>query len=127
MAWFLAVFLAVLVVAYAFILFLLLFVVGLSQVESLRATAAFLLILSAVAFGLLLFASSDTLTAGSDTALEAEDMAIAPRVDAGLEDSAPACPDCGQTNPTEANFCYNCGRRLNLAEREPDDATKGTN
>jgi zinc-ribbon domain len=118
LAWLLTVFLVVLVAAYVLFLFILYFVADVDQVDSIRSTAAFLLIVSAVAFGALLFAASGTITAEDETGAAEDEHAVTPDEAFRGEDTGPVpaeepgCPNCGQMNPPEANFCNHCGHRL---------------
>ena len=113
MGWMLTVLFVVLGAAYALFLLFLVFVADVSNVDSLRGTAAFLLIVAAVTFGALMFFGSGTM---SDTEDEAEEdiavsMATPPRPlpAATAAPSTAVCGNCGQENPARANFCFSCG------------------
>jgi uncharacterized membrane protein YvbJ len=34
------------------------------------------------------------------------------------------CPNCGENNPASADYCYKCGKRLNLSPPEQDKESK---
>jgi len=118
MGWMLTVLFAVLVAAYALFLFVIVFIADLSDVDSLRGTAAFLLILAVAAFGALLFVGSGTMTDVDDE--EEEDLLESPGepdlppepAAAAVADVPGACPNCAKVNPEGANFCNSCGTRL---------------
>jgi len=115
MGWMLTVLFAVLVAAYALFLFVIVFIADLSDVDSLRGTAAFLLILTVVAFGALLFLGSGTMTRVDDEEeqdlLESSGEPDLPPEPA-VADVPGACPNCAKVNPEGANFCNSCGTRL---------------
>lgn len=108
----LTVFFVVLAAAYTLFLLFMVFVADVKNVDSLRGTAAFLLIIAAVTFGALMFFGSGTM---SDTEEEAEDIAVsmtAPPTPLPAATAAPSpvvCAGCGQVNPAGANFCFSCG------------------
>ena len=107
--WMLSVLLVVLVAAYALLLFILTFFADLSSVDSLRFSAAFMLLAAVVTFGALMFFGSGTMLEPIE-----EDEATAPPAEvetpsARGHPSPAVCPSCGQDNPAGANFCYSCG------------------
>lgn len=117
--------------AYALFLLFMVFVADVSNVDSLRGTAAFLLVIAAVAFGALMFFGSGTM---SDIEEEAEeDMAAptatppAPLPAAAAAPSPAVCASCGQENPDVAKFCFACGTSLSPEAPEeeamPDQPT----
>jgi hypothetical protein len=114
MGWMLTVLLVVLVVAYTFFLFLLAFVADIGNVDSLRFTAAFMLIAAVATFAVLMFTGSGTMLEEVEdaefAAPQAEEEAVAPVAVEEAAVAAPAvCAECGQENPAGAKFCFECG------------------
>jgi hypothetical protein len=131
--WILTVLFVVLGGAYAFFLFAIFFFGALDNVDSLRSTAYFFLIMAIVAFGVLLFMGAapadhegwEEEEAVSETDLDQEAVPeeevseLAEPVATGIME----CPACGRQNPPGANFCNACGTRLTPSiEGGPDDS-----
>ena len=131
MGWLLTVLFVVLVAAYALVMFILYFLAGIQDVSSLRRTAAFLLILAVVSFGVLIFFASGAISFSDEEEAEPE---LLPEDEAppepeygtvvkpehpsaeGQEEVEPpaenVCPNCSQVNPERAKFCFECGTPL---------------
>ena len=110
----------VLLTSLAFVLFTLAFIADISDVERFGDLAAFVLILAAVAFGVLLFVAANSAEEG-----ETPDAFDFGTIEAtGEVTGGPAlafCPACGLEAPSGSRFCGQCG--ANLAESGPSDAS----
>jgi zinc-ribbon domain len=108
----------VLATAYALLLFVMFLTADIDNAKTLRSTAVFLLILSGVAFGALLFSGAVGDHVEETGERQEPDGVAITLPDEVVQGGAPGvestagCPNCGQVNPAGANFCNACGTRL---------------